>query len=283
MKKILVIPDSHNRWQIVDSIINRHPEVDKIISLGDIFDDFNDSPQIARQTAQALSRWLDNPKFIWCQGNHDSAVLYCNNENPAFYCSGFALAKQKEIKEVLGDKIHNNRLFYWTGDEKGNSQDPNGFLLSHAGLHPDHLPYSNPNIPFNIIKWLEKESKEATEKAKIGVMSWIFAAGFSRGGRARLGGLTWMDYSEFEPIPGINQIFGHTPDRFPRNIITPNSENWCIDTHSNHYSIIEIDDGESGNYGRQKVKIYNRDGSVYWGGSPDPYAMPVCGKCFDEY
>lgn len=262
MKEYLILPDIHNRWKIADSIINRHPEVDKIISLGDIFDDFGDSPKIAQQTAQALSRWLDNPKFVWVLGNHDSGYLYGGSKNPAFYCQGFTVSKQKKIKEILGDKIHNNQLFYWTGEDKN---DPNGFLLSHAGLHPDHLPYSNPNIPFNIIKWLEKESKEATEKAKIGVMSWIFAAGFSRGGRARLGGLTWMDYSEFEPIPGINQIFGHTSDRFPRNIITPDSENWCIDTHLNHYSIIEIDEGESGNYGLQKVKICNRDGSVYWG------------------
>ena len=54
------------------------------------------------------------------------------------------------------------------------------------------------------------------------------------------------------------------PFHSPRRILDSNyDDNWCIDTHSNHYAIIEIEEGDE-YYSRQKVKVYNKDGSIYW-------------------
>lgn len=35
---------------------------------------------------------------------------------------------------------------------------------------------------------------------------------FTRGGSNDVGCPLWCDYDEFGDIPGINQIFGHTPN-----------------------------------------------------------------------
>ena len=65
--------------------------------------------------------------------------------------------------------------------------------------------------------------------------------GFSRGGSNVVGGPLWCDYNEFVDIPGINQIFGHTPNYTVRHRKTKNFEHYCIDTRLNHYTIYQND------------------------------------------
>jgi len=49
----------------------------------------------------------------------------------------------------------------------------------------------------------------------------------------------WCGYDEFEDIPGLNQIFGHTPNHVVRHHKTKNSEHYCIDTKLNHYAMYQ--------------------------------------------
>lgn len=62
-------------------------------------------------------------------------------------------------------------------------------------------------------------------------LPWL-RAGWARGGDCPVGGLTWLDWNrEFVPIPGLNQIVGHTRrDGEVRHRSTPESDNWCIDS-----------------------------------------------------
>ncbi len=49
-----------------------------------------------------------------------------------------------------------------------------------------------------------------------------------------------MDWDEFEPIEGLNQLVGHTRGKTVRQKKAMFSENWCADTHLNHF--LQIDD-----------------------------------------
>ena len=49
------------------------------------------------------------------------------------------------------------------------------------------------------------------------------------------GGIVWCDYEEFEDLPGVKQIFGHTAEEFVRQT----NQHICIDTYLRHYAIYE--------------------------------------------
>jgi hypothetical protein len=52
--------------------------------------------------------------------------------------------------------------------------------------------------------------------------------------------LDWRE--EFQPIPDLNQIVGHSELRTPEQKSTHNSKNYCLDTKNRHIGILE--DGE---------------------------------------
>ena len=54
-----------------------------------------------------------------------------------------------------------------------------------------------------------------------------------------IGGLNWMDWSDLAPIPGVNQLVGHTAAETVRHKRTSNTRNICLDTNLNHYAIFE--------------------------------------------
>lgn len=54
------------------------------------------------------------------------------------------------------------------------------------------------------------------------------------------GGITWLDWDdEFDPVPELNQIVGHTQLRYTGEKITRNSKNYCLDTKNKHVGILE--------------------------------------------
>ena len=48
-----------------------------------------------------------------------------------------------------------------------------------------------------------------------------------------------MDWDELIPIPGLNQLVGHTPASTVRHKDTPTSRNICLDTNLRHYAVFE--------------------------------------------
>ena len=78
----------------------------------------------------------------------------------------------------------------------------------------------------------------------------ILGAGEDRGGAQYFGGPLWMDWDNLMPIPGINQIVGHTPDSAVRKKITRKSRNYCLDVRNGSVAAI-LSDG--------KLKILNRE------------------------
>lgn len=212
--KYLLILDIHNKINRAQKLIDGYAKCDRRVFLGDIYDDFGDDAKIAAETARWHKEQLRDPKndFIW--GNHDLPYAFWRNRG--LQCSGNTKDKAEVINEILtpGDWAL-TKFFVWAG----------GWLISHAGLRHDYAECD-----------LKTEADRALTCAATIQPHWMIQAGHARGGSWKLGGLTWLDWNEeFQPIPGIKQIVGHTPGSQPRE----KAGNWCIDTHLRHAAILE--------------------------------------------
>jgi hypothetical protein len=58
-----------------------------------------------------------------------------------------------------------------------------------------------------------------------------------------------MDWDELVPIPGLNQLVGHTPDKSVRHKNTKTSRNICLDTNLRNYAVF--------NGSRLEIKSYD--------------------------
>ena len=230
--KTLIIPDIHNRVDTAEQVLY-HETPDKVVWLGDWFDDFGDNPDIAAKTASWLVARMTRNKddvFIW--GNHDVCYGFPSNES---WCSGYEEGKKIAIRDIVPPECWDRFvLTHWHGK----------WLCSHAGLTKPHTSGIK-----DIRGWLADEEKSAQLAIRSGKRHWMTSAGMSRGGRAAAGGVTWADLDEFAPIPSISQIFGHTPQRQPWKYDTNrragkvvDSDNYCIDTHSQHYIVATEDE-----------------------------------------
>jgi len=116
------------------------------------------------------------------------------------------------------------------------------WYLSHAGIHPNFVMkgYSEKSPKEQLDDWLMREIPNATANMFAGLRHPVLGAGHTRGGDQQYGGIVWMDWSELTPIPGVNQLVGHTCcPNMVRSKITADSHNYCIDTDCCHFAIID--------------------------------------------
>lgn len=218
--RTLVIPDIHTRWKKAETIIKNNPH-DRLILLGDYFDDFSDTPQSNADTAQFIKDLLPQNNVIVLLGNHE-LNYYCNRT--VCHSSGFSGNKKEAINNVLTvDDWKSMHLYYM--------DKQSGFLFTHAGATAQR--YQHPITgEFN-------NEKFKHDYEKLYFIEWEYEIGHARGGMCETGGIFWCDFAyEFKPIPRLKQIFGHTPDKEPRIIA---NDNICLDTRLNHFIIIEKD------------------------------------------
>lgn len=265
--RTLVISDIHHRFVSAQRLIDTVPH-DSVILLGDYFDAFGDKPDDANNTAAWLRDVvLPNPKITLLLGNHDTMYFWPHHHY--FRCSGYTDWKRDAIaKELNAENTNNFERFKLYHIEQG-------FFFTHAGL--DNRVWKDLKRVFD-----EKGDKTKLEFVDEVLTHWVdlvkkqiglnqrcelLGAGWDRGGMQQVGGINWVDFSSFAPIQGINQIVGHTPHRVPdvkiqkqggaisvKDIFefydhksfqppaNPLSINYALDTHSDHYMVIE--DGE---------------------------------------
>lgn len=222
----LILPDIHERVDVLEDMVSKHGKsVERITILGDLFDSWDGLTEATIMMARWVAKNAHNPFFRLCWGNHD--LHYAYPRLRYIRCGGYSEEKQEIINKYVDHNHWNQfRLFHWSEN----------FLCSHAGLHPS---FAHPVHGFDP-KWLDGEEERVLHYMKSGQIHPWLAPGRER--RKDVGGITWLDWSLFEPIPGLNQIVGHSPtDDVGVRIKTDTSSfNICCDTNS-AYAIMLID------------------------------------------
>jgi predicted MPP superfamily phosphohydrolase len=236
-RSICVFSDPHQDYRKVQYILQKE-HADYYICLGDWFDShFQDKPEDVEQTAKLIKNLVFQPNFITLLGNHDVSHLYFRL-NKHTWCSGYSTTKDDIIDKVWGDARQNIidkfQWFIYIDD----------FLCTHAGLSQYHLKPNQDLSRNSMIDWLSREVKETHTALASGSPYWIFKAGIARGGDFSVGGLTWLDSSEINPIPGLRQISGHNPGKNVRSALNtetdPNKmQHILIDCFLKQYLVIQ--------------------------------------------
>jgi hypothetical protein len=239
-KKVLVMSDGHQCLKYYDTVLEREPNWDHIVFLGDYLDCFEDIDNENYFSVKKTCEWI-NQKFekwgdkaSWLIGNHTVSYLssylpqtYRIQKNVGYICSGWTKNKASEFNKYINPE--------WVRSLELCCQVDN-YILSHAGFHPSHfLPHMS---EIDNIKRLhdEWESDKATFSNQ--AFHWIGAVGSCRGGIDDVGSPVWLDWNhEFVPIDGIKQIVGHTNSHEWRE----KSGNYCIDAYRTCYAIIQND------------------------------------------
>ena len=222
MEKVLIIPDIHLKIDRAERII-RYECADKIILLGDIFDDFGDTVEETANAAEWLKGKLKDDKFIILRSNHD--IAYQHSGSRWTRCSGWTVDKSRAINKTLTKKDWDKTKWFHVEEN---------YLFSHAGVNPIFIS-DKVITKEDFLIWLNNECKNADEHIKLGRDYWVYGAGMIRGGWNYKGGLLWQDAREFEPIPYFNQCVGHTPCKNP---VWENA-NLFLDTHLNYYGVMQ--------------------------------------------
>lgn len=261
MARKLIVPDIHNEWQVIKTFLEKYGEdFEERYFLGDFFDDFDDNPYIAMETAKFIKWLLDDPRNNLCMGNHDVPYRYPYNRTVS--CPGWTVEKSLEVGKVLDFKDWEKiKLAYWVDN----------WMLSHAGIHPYFFGF--PRVELDITPELVFQvCNKAIEKMEVNSWHSIMMAGMDRGFHGQMvGGITWLDWEELMHIPNLNQIVGHTPNRYPQfKAIDRNDQkyedasfkyvdrdykciSWCLDSEA-RATIGILEDG--------KLKVILRDDYV---------------------
>jgi hypothetical protein len=223
---ICIIPDVHEKINKLQRIIAKYDEsVSHFIFLGDFLDSWDGLTWNTHETCRWLKENVANPKYTFLYGNHDIHYAY---PLEGLICSGYTRQKQMLVGGQLRLDEHwsHFRLIAWADE----------WLCTHAGIHP-HLLHPVYGADEAILRDMEKR---ALDRLQSGEVDPLVAPGRGRGGRAPVGGLTWLDWeTEFTPSQGLNQIVGHTAGHDVRSSITDTSSNYCLDTDLNHVALIE--------------------------------------------
>lgn len=219
----IVIPDLHNKVDWVEKWLSGQ-KYDKVIFLGDYFDSFYDTPQIAELTASWLKESLKHSNRVYLLGNHDMSYMINPNFNRMIDCPGWNIDKHIRINQIL-DRADWNKLRPVYSEQ--------GYMLSHAGWHKNILPVRCDLSHEQLIDFAEK----GLAKVKQGLSCYVFNSG-KRMDHTQFftGGITWLDWwEEFEDIDGLKQIVGHTPYKKP----DVKGKSWMIDTNCKYYGVLQ--------------------------------------------
>ena len=214
---ICVIPDLHNRTEIAERVIDKEiNNVDKIIFLGDYYDNFFDGPEDVAKTSKLLKNYISDSKFEFLIGNHD--LHYIVGE-PAFRAITWTQEKFDAVNEILSPEDWER--FNW-------SIPIDNWLFSHAGVNMSD--YSQEKLDGILNSHIEEVLEQNLEKS-----TWFSPYGDF-----------WLKYLDGNPFAADNdkiysQVIGHTvlPRWNMKQLIGYRC--YYIDTCSQHYAIVDTE------------------------------------------
>lgn len=241
-ERAVVIPDVHNKWRRAEAIVAAESP-DRVVFLGDYFDDFGDTPEAAGATAGWLAESLADASRVHLVGNHDLNYM---SRLPGLHCVG---RNHLKAEAVARRGVEWSRLepFCWLGAAGGEEDMGAGsaWLCTHAGLSAAFLESIRPGAgAADVADVLGAARADLDRIDDAGHRHPFLQAGRARGGWDVSGGIVWCDYNEeYSDVPGLRQIFGHTRGaRARRGRTAGGGEHHCIDTVLRHYIVYA--DGE---------------------------------------
>lgn len=212
----LVVPDIHHHWAEAEAQIAKYP-ADRIVFLGDYFDNFHDTPQIAAGTAEWLKDSLTKPERLHLWGNHDLWYRFPMNPQICWFGAGFTPEKSKVISGILSTEDWARlRLVAFV----------DGIALSHAGIGAEVFA---PPVGELTRERVERLCTEAWLDAEAGIPNPVFD----------LSGIVWLRWWNLRPLAAFSQFVGHTPDRELRIEAADECANVCLDTFGRYLGWIE--------------------------------------------
>lgn len=233
-QKCLVIPDIHQKWEIAQRIIES-VEHDILVCLGDYFDDFVETPDRVRRTAEWLAKTIEQDNNILLAGNH--CLSYAFPPTQYTQCSGYTPEKRFIINSIMTGPGYNHwkNLKFFTAEQ--------GWIISHAGFHPALVGNNYSNDPLGTIAEMQAAADSLRIALEAGTNHPWLAVSRYRGGYDYYGGPFWLDAREFPRggTGGMKQLAGHTPGSSVRKIELPDGtlSGVIIDTHLKNYCLIE--------------------------------------------
>lgn len=227
MNKIVFVGDIHGNLGTINKVQERYQDWRKIF-VGDILDSFFNTveEQIACLTILRYMVANENTDVIF--GNHEVSYMFPNQR-----CSGHNPETQLHF-DYDGPKDIRRKFKWYVSFEHAGKH----ILVTHAGLSAKLLRINkiSPNIKdieIALDDWAIKFMRQQPSP-----FDWYSRI---RGGVDPVGGPLWCDYGEFEDIPGIIQVFGHTPGAYLRQA----GESWCIDIREDilERKVLELVDG----------------------------------------
>jgi hypothetical protein len=215
MTKYRFVGDIHGQIDVMKLALDC--DADRVIFCGDFVDSFRRDVQDQIECVELALELAGNGRVDVVWANHEWSYMH-----PKMHCSGW---KEVTNSYMLGQKDNILKKFKPFIYEAG-------YLVTHAGLN--HRLWKEFNMTMDTFQQI------LTEWA-FNMDSPFFDIGWYRGGRAPTGGPLWCDFNaEFEPIPELPQIFGHTRGKGIRKA----GNAFCIDTLENtepQFLDIEID------------------------------------------
>lgn len=187
-KPIAFLGDIHGHWRFVEKLPELLPEYHWIF-VGDFVDSFSQSISDQIKCIVQVLDWVEEGKASSLYGNHELSYWF-----PEQYCSGYKAATQ----------IHMTHL------------RERAFKLMKTAMLIDNTLVTHAGLTRRIHDWMIRENPEKTileviEENQFNTSSPLWGVGKVRGGRQPEGGIWWCDWAEeFEPVPGLNQVFGHS-------------------------------------------------------------------------
>ncbi len=227
---LVVIGDLHGNLPFLRRVLELYPDQTKIF-VGDFVDSRSFSRDEELECLETVLSLVEAGKARALFGNHELSYL-----EPAMRCSGYEGSFDQRLNPLKPRMRQLLEHFFWLPDQR--------ILITHAGLSFtiwQECGFTEENLPGKLGEWSLLPVQETPA-------GWI---GMPRGGIDRVGGIYWCDwYSEFQPIPGIIQVLGHTSalsvqeqSLASEQGIRQRGVNYNIDCLSRLWEILELGEG----------------------------------------
>lgn len=210
----IFIGDIHGKSEIVEEALSKEG---KKIFVGDFIDSFDRSIKDHRKCFELVLAAIKTGEAESIFGNHELSYLMTQHR-----CSGHTSARRYLMQEFeLEIRKHFKPYILLRKD----------FLVSHAGLTKqiwDRNSLSLETLPQALAEWWPDPRSP------------MHQIGQCRGGSDPTGGLFWCDFNqEFEPVPELTQVFGHTAKGGAG--IRREGDSYCIDCLERSKEFLELD------------------------------------------